>query len=235
MEILEDVSLAPVRRCRRRRRLLGRRRGVRRLRALKLRRGVRRAGECDGVSDRGVGRGPVLRARPAERPPLALRPLRLAAVPAARSHTSHDASYLPIGATLPDGTAEVLTDTTHVSVPVSAPRRAMHSHVSRARMCRSSRVVRARARCLNRCFVQEEGGPPFPAGCARNAFLNSGAYAGPPAHVRAMLRWSLANACAQLVRPDPQRRSRAVRPTWPHLVGHNDGLRGLSWSVRPHF
>ena len=30
-----------------------------------------------------------------------------------------------------------------------------------------------------RCFVQESGGAPFPAGCKRYAFLNSGAYCGP--------------------------------------------------------
>lgn len=50
-----------------------------------------------------------------------------------------------------------------------------------------------------KCFVQEEGGPPFPAGCARYAFVNSGAYMGPPAALLSMLRWTLAYACLDLV------------------------------------
>ena len=47
--------------------------------------------------------------------------------------------------------------------------------------------------------MQEEGGPSFPAGCARYAFVNSGAYMGPPAALLSMLRWTLAYACLDLV------------------------------------
>ena len=50
-----------------------------------------------------------------------------------------------------------------------------------------------------RCFVQESGGAPFPAGCKRYAFLNSGAYAGPIDDVHKMVSWMLWRAMWDLV------------------------------------